>query len=102
MSALVVVVLCAAVTFALRASVVVALGERPVPAPLRRASGYILPATMSALAAGALVPAGGGAPDLRLVIVALAGTIAAVRSRSVAWTFLAGLAAYGMLVVTRV
>ena len=96
------VVLCGVVAYALRASVVVALGDRALPAALCRASGYIMPATMSALAAGALPPAAGGLPDPRLVVVALAGAITLVRSRSVAAMFLAGMAVYALLAVTPV
>jgi branched-subunit amino acid transport protein len=97
MTAFIVVVASGAVIFGLRSSLVMVFGERTVPAGVRRASGYVLPAMMSALAAGALVPAKGGLPDPRLVIVAVVGVLASLRFRSIAWPFLAGLAAYGLI-----
>jgi branched-subunit amino acid transport protein len=100
MSALAVVVASAAVIFFMRSSLVVAFGARPLPAGVRRASSFVLPAMMSALAAGALVPAQGGRPDASLVIVAVVGVLASLRFRSIAWPFVAGLAAYGLLSVT--
>jgi branched-subunit amino acid transport protein len=99
-TALIVVLITAALTFLLRSSLVVAFGERAVPARVRRAGSYVLPAMMSALAASALVPARGGTPDAGLVVVALVGGTASVRFRSIAWPFLTGLAAYGLLSLT--
>jgi branched-subunit amino acid transport protein len=100
MTALVVVLVVAAVTFLFRASLVVAFGARAVPESMRRASSYVLPAMMSALAASALVPARGGAPDPELVVVAIVGGVASMRFRSIAWPFLAGLAAYSALTLS--
>jgi branched-subunit amino acid transport protein len=99
-TALIVVLVVATVTFLLRSSLVVAFGERAVPEGMRRAGGYVLPAMMSALAAAALVPAPGGTPDPGLVVVAVVGAAASVRFRSIAWPFLAGLVAYGLLSLT--
>ncbi len=56
---------------------------------------------MSALAAaGARCPRRGGTPIPGLVVVAVVGAAASVRFRSIAWPFLAGLAAYGLLSLT--
>jgi branched-subunit amino acid transport protein len=99
MTAAVVIVVCGIVTFALRASVVLALGRRTLPPGLQRATSYVMPATMSALTASALAPAG-GRPEPALVIVGAAGAIVAVRTRSVTWTIGAGLAVYAILAVT--
>ena len=101
MTALIVVVASGAVILGLRSSLVIVFGERTVPARVRQASSYVLPAMMSALAAGALVPAqGGGFPELGLVIVAVVGVLTSLRFRSIAWPFLAGLAAYALLSLT--
>ena len=97
MTAFIVVVASGAVIFCLRSSLVIVFGERTVTEGVLRASGYVLPAMMSALAAGALVPAKGGLPDPGLVIVAVVGVLASLRFRSIAWPFLAGLAAYALL-----
>src|SRR5262249_2814501 len=70
MTALLVVVASAAVIFSLRSSLVIVFGARTVPPGVRRASGYVLPAMMSALAAGVLVSPKGGLPDLDLIVVA--------------------------------
>ena len=102
MTALLVVVVSGAVIFGLRSSLVIVFGQRTVPAGVRRASSYVLPAMMAALAAGALVPAKGGLPDPALVIVAVVGVLASLRFRSIAWPFLAGLAAYGVLSLTSI
>jgi branched-subunit amino acid transport protein len=99
MSALLVVGGAALVVYALRAAVPLAFGTRPLPDVVRRAGAFVLPAMMSALAAAALVPSAGSAPDPHLVLVALAGTAAAVRTQSVAWTFAAGLASAAVLSV---
>lgn len=102
MTAWLVVLACAAVAFVLRSAVVLGLGQRELPEIVRNSGPYVMPAMMSALAASMLVPDGSGVPDGGLTVVALVGGIAAVRTRSVAATLVAGLLAHGILMATPV
>lgn len=97
-SALAIVVLVGAITYAMRASVIVALAGRTIPVTLERALRNVGPAVLAALALN-LAAGGEGGPDLALAegaALVVAGGIAWWR-RNVIWSLLAGMATLWLL-----
>lgn len=91
-SALAIVVLVGVITYAMRASVIVALAGRPLPVPVERALRNVGPAVLAALALN-LAAGGEGGPQLDLDVAAAlvaAGAVAWWR-RSVIWSLTAGM-----------
>lgn len=64
-AAVVIVVVVGAITYSMRAAIVVALANRTIPAPLERALAYVGPAVLAALAIN-LAAGGEGGPHLEL------------------------------------
>ncbi len=85
----------ALVTFALRASFLLAADRLALPPLLRRSLTYVPPAVLAAIVAPAIAQPSGAALgpfDLRLLSGAIAGLVA-WRTRSIVATFAAGMAA---------
>lgn len=91
-SALAIVVLVGAITYAMRASVIVVLAGRTLPVPVERALRNVGPAVLAALALN-LAAGGEGGPQLDLdVAAALVATgVVAWWRRSVIWALTAGM-----------
>lgn len=92
LSALAIVVMVGAITYAMRASVIVGLAGRTIPVPLERALRNVGPAVLAALALN-LAATGEGGPRLELEVVAAlvaAGVVARWR-RSLIWSLTAGM-----------
>lgn len=91
-TALTAVVVVAAITYAMRAGVIVALGSRSIPLPIERALRNVGHAVLAALAVN-LAAGGEGGPhlqaDVAMALVA-AGLVAWWR-RSVIWSLCAGM-----------
>jgi branched-subunit amino acid transport protein len=82
-------------TYATRASFVVGLAKRDLPAPVTRALRNVGPAVLASLVGSLLVGdtgLGGLAPSREMAALALAGLVA-WRSRNVIWTLLTGMCA---------
>lgn len=95
---LTVVLIVGAITYAMRASVIVALAGRTIPVPVERALRNVGPAVLAALAIN-LAAGGEGGPDLAVAEAAalvVAGGVAWWR-RNVIWTLLAGMATLWLL-----
>ena len=91
-AALAVVLMVGAMTYAMRASVIVALADRAIPAPVERALRNVGPAVLAALAVN-LAAGGDGGPNLDLAEIAalaVAGMVA-WRRRKVIDTLAAGM-----------
>ena len=91
-SALAIVVTVAAITYAMRACVIVALAGRTIPVPVERALRNVGPAVLAALAINLAAGGEGGphlAPEVAAALVA-AGAVAWWR-RSVIWSLSAGM-----------
>lgn len=87
-----IVLIVGGITYAMRASVIVALAGRTIPVPLLRALGNVGPAVLAALAIN-LAAGGEGGPSLDLEVaaaLAAAGVVAWWR-RSVIWSLSAGM-----------
>lgn len=93
-----VVLMVGAMTYAMRASVIVALAGRTIPQPIERALRQVGPAVLAALAIN-LAAGGEGGPHLALAEAAalvVAGGVAWWR-RNVLWTLLAGMSTLWVL-----
>ena len=87
-----IVLMVAVMTYAMRASVIVALAGRSIPVPVERALRQVGPAVLAALAIN-LAAGGDGGPSLEVAEAAalvVAGGVAWWR-RNVIWTLLAGM-----------
>jgi len=92
-SAAAIVVGVAVMTYVMRAGLILALADRPLPVPVERALRFVGPAVLAALAIN-LAAGGEGGPSLAMVEVAaliVAGGVALWR-RNLIWTLLAGMA----------
>ena len=92
-SAAAIVVGVAVMTYVMRAGLILALADRPLPVPVERALRFVGPAVLAALAIN-LAAGGEGGPSLAMVKVAaliVAGGVALWR-RNLIWTLLAGMA----------
>lgn len=91
-SALAIVIMVGAVTYTMRASVIVVLADRAIPASLERALRNVGPAVLAALAIN-LAAGGGGSPSLDVAETAalVAGGLVAWRRKNVLWTLIAGM-----------
>jgi branched-subunit amino acid transport protein len=97
-SALAIVVMVGAMTYVMRAGVIVALAGRPIPEPVERVLRNVGPAVLAALAIN-LAAGGDGGPGLEFAEVAalvVAGGVALWR-RNLIWTLLAGMATLWLL-----
>jgi branched-subunit amino acid transport protein len=90
-------------TLAVRSVVVLLYGERALPAAVERISGLLAPAIIAAMLAGSvwsqigrMVGAGGEGSFERLVALGV-GAGVAVRTNSVGWTLVAGVAAFALV-----
>lgn len=94
-----ILILVAAVgTYLIRASLILLLRGRTVPARLERSFRYVAPAVMAAIAIPGLVAPGGALAPLNLrVPAALVAGFVAWRWGSLLATLVAGLATYGVL-----
>lgn len=91
-SSLVIVLVVAVMTYAMRAGVIVALADRPIPVPVERALRYVGPSVLAALAIN-LAAGGEGGPGLEFAegaALVVAGVVAVWR-RNLIWTLLAGM-----------
>lgn len=89
-----IVLMVGAITYAMRACVIVALAGRSIPLPIERALRNVGPAVLAALAIN-LAAGGEGGPHLEVevaVALAVAGVVAWWR-RSVIWSLAAGMVA---------
>jgi branched-subunit amino acid transport protein len=90
-----VLVACGLGTYALRACMLLVVGDSPIPEPLARASRYVAPAVLAAIAIPGLV-APQGAVSLQTTVPALAAGAAVVllarRTASLTTPLVAGLA----------
>lgn len=94
MTAWIALIVLAAISFALRGTVVLALGDRELPTLVRRGAEHLAPAVLTAMVAASLARAGVG-PDTWGHLAAVAvGAVVAVRTGSVARTLGAGLSVY--------
>lgn len=91
-SALAIVLMVGVMTYAMRASVIVALAGRPIPPSFERALRHVGPAVLAALAIN-LAAGGDGGPHLDLAEAAalVAGGLTAWRRKNVLWTLIAGM-----------
>lgn len=91
-SAVTVVVVVAAITYAMRAGVIVAVGHRSIPAPVTRVLRNVGPAVLAALAVN-LAAGGDGGPHVTVGEAAalVAAGLVAWRSRNLVLTLLAGM-----------
>jgi branched-subunit amino acid transport protein len=97
-SSIVIVLVVAVMTYAMRAGVIVALADRPIPVPVERALRYVGPSVLAALAIN-LAAGGEGGPSLDVAEAAaliVAGGVAIWR-RNLIWTLLAGMTTLWML-----
>lgn len=91
-SAIAIVAVVGAMTYAMRSVVIVALAGRSIPSPLQRALRSVGPAVLAALAIN-LAAGGEGGPHLQFAEAAalvVAGGVAWWR-RNVIWTLIAGM-----------
>ena len=91
-SALAIVLMVGAMTYAMRASVIVALADRAIPPALERALRNVGPAVLAALSIN-LAAGGDGGPHLDLAegaALVVAGLVA-WRRKNVLWTLAAGM-----------
>ena len=91
-SALAIVLTVAVMTYVMRAGVIVALADSPIPVPLERALRYVGPSVLAALTIN-LAAGGEGGPSLELAeatALIVAGVVAVWR-RNLIWTLLAGM-----------
>lgn len=91
-SSLAIVLAVAGITYAMRASVIVALAGRPIPTGAERALRNVGPAVLAALAVN-LAAGGEGGPQLAVPEVAalvVAGVVAGWR-KSVIWSLVSGM-----------
>lgn len=91
-TALGIVVMVGAITYAMRASVIVALAGRTIPVPVERALRNVGPAVLAALAIN-LAAGGEGGPHLDLEVAAAlaAGGVVAWWRRSLIWSLSSGM-----------
>jgi branched-subunit amino acid transport protein len=97
-SSIVIVLVVAVMTYAMRAGVIVAFADRPIPVPVERALRYVGPSVLAALAIN-LAAGGEGGPSLDVAEAAaliVAGGVAIWR-RNLIWTLLAGMTTLWML-----
>jgi branched-subunit amino acid transport protein len=98
-TALAITVAVGAMTYGMRAIVIVALADRPIPAPIERALRNVGPAVLAALAIN-LAAGGEGGPQLEWAEAAalvVAGIVVVLR-RNILWTLAAGMATLLVLV----
>jgi branched-subunit amino acid transport protein len=98
-AALAITVMVGLMTYGMRAVVIVALADRPIPAPVERALRNVGPAVLAALAVN-LAAGGEGGPQLEWFEAAallVAGAVAVWR-RNILWTLAAGMATLLLLV----
>ncbi len=91
-SSIVIVLVVAVMTYVMRAGVIVALADRPIPVPVERALRYVGLSVLAALAIN-LAAGGEGGPSLEVaeaVALIVAGCVAVWR-RNLIWTLLAGM-----------
>jgi len=91
-SAVMIVSIVAVMTYVMRAGMIVALADRPIPEPLERALRYVGPSVLAALMIN-LAAGGEGGPSLEIAEAAaliVAGGVAIWR-RNLIWTLLAGM-----------
>ncbi len=91
-AALAITVVVGAMTYGMRAIVIVALADRPLPVPIERALRNVGPAVLAALAIN-LVAGGEGGPSLvvaEALALVVAGGVAWWR-RNILWTLAAGM-----------
>ncbi len=91
-SSIAIVAMVAAMTYAMRAAVIVALADRTIPVPVERALRNVGPAVLAALAIN-LAAGGDGGPSLEIAEAAallVAGVVAWTRGNLI-WTLLAGM-----------
>ena len=93
-SSLAVVAVVAGMTYAMRASVIVALAGRTIPVPVERALRNVGPAVLAALAIN-LAAGGDGGPHLdpEVAIAFVAAGLVAWFRRSMIWSLSAGMVA---------
>ena len=91
-NALLIVVMVGAITYAMRACVIVALAGRTIPVPVERALRNVGPAVLAALAIN-LAAGGDGGPHLAPEVAAalVAGGVVAWWRQSVIWSLSAGM-----------
>lgn len=91
-SAIAIVAIVAVMTYVMRAGVIVALADRPIPVPVERALRNVGPAVLVALAMN-LAAGGEGGPSLDVAEAAalLVTGVVAVWRRNLIWTLLAGM-----------
>lgn len=87
-----IVLLVSAITYAMRASVIVGLAHRAIPLPVERALRNVGPAVLAALAIN-LAAGGEGGPNLEVDVAAalVAAGLVAWWRRSVIWALSAGM-----------
>jgi branched-subunit amino acid transport protein len=98
-AALAITVMVGVMTYGMRAIVIVALADRPIPAPVERALRNVGPAVLAALAIN-LAAGGEGGPHLEsaeAVALVVAGVVAVWR-RNILWTLAAGMGTLLVLV----
>lgn len=93
--ALIVLAVAAVGTYSFRGSVIILLGDRPIPPVVERALQNVGPAVLAALTVSLAVSSTGGQVDLDIVelsALALAGAVAVWR-KNLLWTLAAGMGA---------
>jgi branched-subunit amino acid transport protein len=98
-TALVVFALAGAGVYLARASFIVLVGERPLPAWAERLLRNVGPAVLAALITSLLLNDGitSFATDPAQVVAVLVAVGIAVRTKSFVWTFIAGMAVYWLI-----
>ena len=98
-AALAITLMVGLMTYGMRAMVIVALADRPIPPPMERALRNVGPAVLAALAFN-LAAGGDGGPQLEWAeagALVVAGVVAVWR-RNILWTLAAGMATLLVLI----
>jgi branched-subunit amino acid transport protein len=95
LAALVVLVVVAVGTYAMRSGLILLLADRRLPITVERALQFVGPSVLAALAVSLAVGSEGdlGSIELAEVAALVAAGVVAVRRRNLIWTFVAGMAA---------